>query len=265
MRIAQIQIENFRGIQNATLVLPKHGVLFGSNNVGKSTVTDGLALLFGRERMTSALCDWDFFGGNPQPHSHFTLIGTVTDFGPVNDPGLFPQWFHGERAARPVWWHDETQAVSFEDAAPPNATLAAQIALSARYDDEACEFDQKRFFYDGPCNPFTDDHRQVPQNLLHELGVFLLPSSRQWDRLLAFGSSSFIKVLRQGNALPGDVLENLKAELRQPQTKVEESANLQTLLQSAERELRAFLMLNEDAHLLYRPTSLDTLAVFYKA
>ena len=43
MKICQIEIENFRGVAHGTVTFPDHAVLFGPNNVGKSTVVEALA------------------------------------------------------------------------------------------------------------------------------------------------------------------------------------------------------------------------------
>ena len=86
MRICQLELTNFRGIQNGKVAFPDHSVLFGPNNVGKSTIIEALALLFERERLTRQLSDWDFNGGNPKPESRFFIIGTITDFGKPPKP-----------------------------------------------------------------------------------------------------------------------------------------------------------------------------------
>jgi hypothetical protein len=143
---------------------------------------------------------------------------------------------------------------------PAGHELAAQIGLSIRYDDETCEFEAIRYFYDGPCNPFLDDHRKVPNARLQELGVFLLPSNRQWDRLLTFSSSSFLKMLKASGAIPGPSIENLKSELRNPTNRIEDDAKLRAILESAQRELSTFRMLT-DSQLAYRPTLLDARSV----
>jgi hypothetical protein len=260
MRIAQIEFSHFRGIREGLITLPEHGVLLGPNNVGKTAVTDALALVFGRERVVYQLSDWDFFGGRPKPDSRFTIICSVTGFS-GDDPQEHPDWFGGQSAAQPVWWHDDKSQVTFESDRPAGAHLAAQIALCARYDDESCEFEAKRYFYHGSADPFTDGCDAVSQHRIQELGVFILPASRQWDRLLSFGSSTFIKALRQSNAMPGDALGELKGELSTPRNPIENSSNLKPVLEAAEAELRLFLMLPESSRLAYKPTSLDTVGV----
>src|SRR5258708_3633146 len=114
MRIAQVEIQNFRGIRTATVPLPKHGALFGENNAGKSAIAEALALLFGRDRMTYAQSDWDFYGGVLKPDSRFAVIATITEFGSAGetDPSKYPRWFMGDASATAVWWHEETKTVS---------------------------------------------------------------------------------------------------------------------------------------------------------
>jgi len=262
MRICQLEIENFRGIRKGSVVFPDHSVLFGPNNVGKSSIIDALALLFERERLTRQVSDWDFHGGSPRPESRFFIIGTITDFAkpPNDEPENFPGWFLGD-AARPVWWQPDAGVVSAELDRPAGANLACQIALCVRYEEESCEFEPIRYFYHGQCDPFTDGVTKLPTGLLQELGVFLLPSNRQWDKLLSFGSSSFLKVLKSAGAIPGTAVESLKSELRSATTKVEDAVAFKPLLERAEEELRGFLMIESKGRLVYRPTSLDTLAV----
>lgn len=262
MRICKIELSNFRGIKAGSVVFPPHAVLLGANNTGKSTIAEALALLAGRERMTRPLSDWDFYGGAPEPESRFYIIATITDFGDGSstDPTDFPSWFAGD-SARPVWW-DETSSTLSNDADPPAGTkLAAQIAMAGLYDDEACDFETRRFFYDGPCDPFTEDHRRIPVKLMRDLGLFLLPGNREWEHLLAFSSSSFLKLLREYDAVPGRSIETLKNELRAPTTKIEEQDPFREILSSAEQELKSFMLVGDAGRLVYRPTSLDALSV----
>jgi predicted ATP-dependent endonuclease of OLD family len=52
MRIAQLQIERFRGIESALVDFSdKETMLIGPNGAGKSTILEALALLFGRDRL----------------------------------------------------------------------------------------------------------------------------------------------------------------------------------------------------------------------
>lgn len=260
MRICQVELRGFRGISHGRVTLPAHVVVLGANNSGKTTIVESLALLLGRERMVRPVSDWDFYGGAPKPDTRFHIIATITDF-PSDDPRMLPGWFIGERAARPVWWHDDTETVSFEADGPDGTRLAAQLALTGRYDDETCEFEVARYFYDGECDPFTDGYSPLSVQVVRDVGLFLLSSNREWDRLLSFGSSTLLKVLREYDALPGKALEELKVQLRTGVIKIEEASPLCEILEAATRELQSFLLVGPSGKLVYRPTSLDAIAV----
>lgn len=261
MRIVQCMIQNFRGIQDGTITVPEHGVIFGQNNVGKSTIIEALALALGREQMAQPLSDWDFWGGDPKPQSRITIICTISHFGANARPEGFPDWFVGEHSGRAVWW-DETFAMVKTDAdCPKGCILAAQIALCIRFDEELADFECIRYFYDGPGDPFSTECRKVPNALVQELGVFVLPANRQWDKLLSFGSSSFLKALKASGSIPGTTIDKLKAELRTLSSKIEDDPAVSELIATAERELTQFRMFIDDAQLVYRPTLLDTRSV----
>lgn len=260
MRICQLDLTNFRGVRTGRVVLPQHAVLLGSNNAGKSTIVEALAILFGRDKMTSPVCDWDFHQGSPKPDSRFYIIATITDFS-SNDPTHFPDWFIGENVAQPVWWNEDKQTVSTEADPPDGTTLAAKVALAGRFDDEACEFETLRYFYHGESDPFTDGCAPIPWRILREVGLFILSSNRDWDKLLSFRSSSLLKVIREYDALPGSAIDELKGQLRADVAKIEESAPLSDILAAATKELQSFLLIGQASKIVYRPTALDAISV----
>jgi len=65
MQVRRLTIDNFRGIKHAELLLPKHAVLIGDNNAGKTTVLEALDLVLGPERLNRfpVVGEHDFFAG----------------------------------------------------------------------------------------------------------------------------------------------------------------------------------------------------------
>ncbi len=65
MRVASLTIENYRGIKKAVILLPKHGVLIGDNNTGKTTILEALDLALGPDRLNRQppIDEHDFFRG----------------------------------------------------------------------------------------------------------------------------------------------------------------------------------------------------------
>ncbi|MCF6302664.1 MAG: ATP-binding protein [Devosiaceae bacterium] len=65
MKVAKITIKNFRGISQAEIFLPEHGVLVGDNNTGKTSVLEALDLVLGPDRLNRRppVDEHDFFRG----------------------------------------------------------------------------------------------------------------------------------------------------------------------------------------------------------
>jgi len=65
MRIHSLSIINFRGIRSAKICLPKHAVLIGDNNTGKSSLLEAIDLALGPDRLSRRppVDEHDFFGG----------------------------------------------------------------------------------------------------------------------------------------------------------------------------------------------------------
>ena len=101
MVISQLCISNFRGIDLATIEFGQHSVLFGANNVGKSTIVDAIGLVLERDRLVRILGDYDFFGGLPTPKGRIRMEATLTGFAP-DDPDKHHAWFNAKDGAVPL-------------------------------------------------------------------------------------------------------------------------------------------------------------------
>lgn len=109
MRVATINIDNFRGIKTGVVHFKQHTVLVGANNTGKSTIIEALTLLLGRDKLIRELTEHDFFGSNPQPADRIKLIATIAGFD-GNDPEKSSDWFRDGRAV-PKWLNEKTGTV----------------------------------------------------------------------------------------------------------------------------------------------------------
>ena len=69
MKIFSVEIENFRGIRSAKLLLPDHAVLIGDNNTGKSSVFEAVDLALGPDRLSRRppVDEHDFYHGKYLP------------------------------------------------------------------------------------------------------------------------------------------------------------------------------------------------------
>ena len=88
------------------------------------------------------------------------------------------------------WW--DPQTATLKPAKDSDADqLACQISFAARFDRETLEVETARYFYDDASedDPFSEDSTvsPLPIALIKELGFFLVPASRTWDRMKSRG------------------------------------------------------------------------------
>jgi putative ATP-dependent endonuclease of OLD family len=188
MQIADLKIRNFRGVQSAYLRFAEHTMLIGPNNCGKSTIIESLALLFGRDRLIRDMTEHDFFGSDPAAADRVSVVATLIGF-VSDDPDRNTEWFREERAIE-KWW-DPTTGVLYPEPGT-GRKLACQIGAAARFDRETLDVEVIRYFHDddGIDDVFAAGEaiKTVPSRLIRELGFFLVPANRTWDRTLSRGA-----------------------------------------------------------------------------
>lgn len=230
MQVRQVRIAGFRGIQSADIALDRHAVLIGTSNAGKSTLIEALALALGRDRMHArALSEHDFFGCDPQPADRIRIVVTLVGFG-GNDPDRSREWF-SDQAGVEKWW--QRGRVHATRPNRPGAQLCLQIGYCARFDHEDLEVEALRYFCDADEDedPFErDDLRRISRQRLQDIGFFLVPARRTWDRTISFNSELFRRVIRTLSDLPAAALLRERDRLREPDCPVEQVDGFQDLV-----------------------------------
>ncbi|VVT12198.1 AAA family ATPase [Hoeflea sp. EC-HK425] len=257
MRIFSLQIEGFRGIREGTVIFNDFTVLIGPNNSGKTTIIEALALLFGRDRLVRALTEHDFYGSNPEAADRIKIVATISGF-LHNDPSRHGEWFRAGRAV-PKWLDPTTGDLSPEK---QNETdlLACQIAFCARFDYTSLETESIRYFLDDEAqvDPFADDAGtiQVPTNLIRELGFFLVPASRTWDRMISFGSELFRRAVTYVGGQPAEAVLAERDRLRKPEHPLETDTRLKPLVDEVNKDILS--LFGRQTELRLRLTSTDS-------
>lgn len=245
MHIVRLKISGFRGVRSADIALGRHAVLVGPNNSGKTTTIEALALLFGRDRLVRRLTEHDFHGSAPNEAARILCIATVTGFAP-NDPHHHPSWFSPERGVE-KWFDPNAKTLS---AAPDaqHTDLAVQIGFAARFDLDELEAETIRFFVDDEVtlgDPFAEDAhlRTIHAKVLQELGFFLVPASRTWDRWISFSSELFRRVVATRGGMPAQAVRTERQRLWTPPegTRLEDQPGLSEIVGAANDELRALM------------------------
>lgn len=255
MRVAALEIHNFRGIKQAKLVFSQHTVFIGPNNTGKTTIIEALALLLGRDRMVRSLTEHDFYQSCPGPTDRIKIIAAIGGFS-GDDPDVHPDWISARRGVA-KWINPQTGEVqAIKDA--DHSELVCEIALVARFDADSLEVEHVRYFQDDVAqDPFDEDSVTfVSQSLLQDLGFFLISARRSWDRMFSFGSELFRRVIAATEGLPASTIIKERDLLRTPATPLEADPKLKPVIEEVEREMESLFATK--GHVRLRITSTDS-------
>jgi putative ATP-dependent endonuclease of the OLD family len=257
VRISELEIKCFRGIKSGQIRFRKLTVLIGANNSGKTTIVEALALLLGRDRLIRSLTEHDFYGSKPGISDRIEIIGTVTDFEP-NDQAHHMDWFRQGRGV-PKWIDAETGKLKPLQTIATDR-LACQIAFAARFDQESLEVEGIRYFYDDHfmSDPFDEESgiTSLPVSIIRDLGFFLVPASRTWDRLISFGSELFRRVVSYIGGKPAEAVLEERDRLRSPSRPLEDDPKLKELVEDVNSDIA--LLFGRPSQLKLRLTTTDS-------
>jgi len=257
MRILALEISGFRGISKSYLLFSDQLAMIGPNGSGKSTIVDALSLVFGRQKLVRDLTEHDFFGSCPGPAERIQIVATIGGF-EGNDPELHRQWFSYDRAVE-KWWNPKTGKV--EPNCSADSELCVQIGYVARFDMEALEVQQRRYFHDDDVeDPFDEDHvKRFPEKLLGEIGFFVLPARRTWAATISFASELFRKAVASVGGIPADTVLRYRDALRSPEPALEKDEMLKPLIDRINSRLGQILPKSPELQLRVTSTDSDSL------
>lgn len=255
MKVHRLRISGFRGISSADIILSNHTIFAGPNNCGKTTVIEAMARVLGRDRLLRDMTEHDFFGSSPSPADRLSIIATITDF-PGNTPHRNVDWFRPERAVE-KWLDPKTGTLHPEQA--EGRTLACEIGVAARFVQEALEVETIRYFHDDDEMEDAFAHegiKAVPARLIQEIGFFLVPANRTWDRTLSFGSELFRRIVASVGGKPAIAVLKERERLRSPELPLEKDIGLSAMIGDVEAELSGIL--GRPANIRLRLTTTDS-------
>lgn len=256
MRISRLVIKGFRGIATADISLGSHSVLVGPNNVGKTTIIEAVALLFGRDRLLRDLTEHDFFGSAPDQRSRIEVVATLTDF-EGDDPQRHRGWFGGDCGVDK--WLDS--AGMLHAGAADGRRLAVQVGMSARFNVDTLEVETVRFFVDDDTDLGDAFDEQNPVKVvrgktLRDLGFFLVSATRTWDRWISFSSDLFRRVIATNGEVPAAAVMAERARVWSPVDRLESAQGIAAIVSSINDELRH--LMSSAPKLQFRLTSTDS-------
>lgn len=215
MRATRIKISNFRGIKVADILLPKHGVLIGDNNIGKTTILEALDLVLGPDRLNrqTPIDEHDFFKGEYIAKSSVPATNTpavdvttpqnnsITAEPPKIEIEVTVANLTEEQRAKfgdyIEFWDTVTEALYTESnpagVDPANILEALRFTFHGWYDPEEDDFEGKTYF----TRSLTEDDRpeQFSKKDKQVCGFLYLRSLRTGSRALSLERGSLLDII----------------------------------------------------------------------
>lgn len=139
--------------------------------------------------------------------------------------------------------------------------MACQIVFAARFNADTLEVDTVRYFNDGgDADVFAEENYiNVPPKLIRDVGFFLIPANRSWDRMLSFSSELFRRVIRTAGGLPAKTILDERNSLRRPEPSLEEDVRMRPVIDEVNAEMSR--LFGKTTPLRLRITSTDSAGV----
>jgi putative ATP-dependent endonuclease of OLD family len=185
MIIRQLDIENFRGIKNLSLSLDETTVIFGSNNIGKSTIMAAIHSVLSRAfgRRGGIFSEYDYhLSGQVQP----------TDAPPIKITVTFSETVEGEWPDTKVQQLDKIVGLTAE------GIQVVTLRVTGAYDDTTNSFITSSEFLDPTGNPYPP-YPNALRKLQQIIPSFYLAALRDAAKEFRAGApfwGPFVKALR---------------------------------------------------------------------
>lgn len=267
MRACRINITNFRGIGRTSILLPKHAVLIGDNNTGKTTILEALDLALGPDRLNRRppIDEHDFYQGRysakksdpipPEGDDIATTEQAQAATGDVGEPEEMPRIvievsiadLSDEQKARfgdyvEFWDSVEDNFYSEPNPAgvdPARIAEALRITFHGWYDVEEDDFEGRTYFTrslaegDNPAE-FRKKDKQI-------CGFLYLRSLRTGSRALSLERGSLLDIILRLKEVRPQMWENTIGKLSGFSVATDPELGLSGVLESINTALKKYV------------------------
>lgn len=230
MHIAQIKVENFRGISTADVSLGGNTVLLGDNNSGKSTLLEAVELALGADRLfrRPAIDEHDFYGGE-YLDKEIRVEVMIVDL----DEELQSRFRNNLE-----YWNAASGSLLTSFPTPDSeASPCVRIRFVGKYDADEDDFDGRTWFCspeDAEGNP-TNEARSTDKR---EFGFLLLRALRTGTRAMSMERGSLLDVVLRAFEVEVQMWENLLDKLRGIPVAGEDSPEFGQVLSSIDAAMK---------------------------
>lgn len=240
MRIARIQINNFRGIKKGELFLQKYTALIGDNNCGKSTVLEAIDLCLGPERLSKrpVIDEHDFYAGR-YIDAEKIPIEIKVEVVVVDLSSEQKRYFKDHLE----WWNESTNTMLVgppaESTDQPSVFPALRVNFTGVYDSEDDDFIGNTYFLspvreDGVRDAFRASDKRL-------CGFLFLRTLRTGSRALSLERGSLLDIILRLQEKQLKMWEEVLKQLRKLPVAEQREVGISDILASVQTSLRSFV------------------------
>jgi len=240
MRLALVEIRNFRGISYSKILFNGHNVIIGDNNAGKSTIFEAIDLVLGPDRLNRmpVIDEHDFYNGIYMPddnNSNQIEIEVIL----IDLEDEQKRKFNGNLE----YWDQENSKLlaegDIENVDKANIIEALRVKFIGKYDLEEDDFiGETRFSSpereDGTYSKFTKTDKR-------ECGFLYLRALRTGSRALSMERGSLLDIILRIKELRPRMWESLLDELRVLKVATEPALGITDVLTDVQEALKEFV------------------------
>ncbi len=239
MKIAYVDIENFRGISKARIYLNGHSVLIGDNNAGKSTVFEAIDLVLGPDRSSRipVIDEHDFYNGIYLDGEALTTIEIevlVIDL-TEDQKRKFKNNLE--------FWHLEKNELIGEDAIgevdDPKVSEALRVKFVGSYDKDEDDFKGETVY----CSPAREDgtFSKFGKTDKRECGFLYLRALRTGSRALSLERGSLLDIILRIREIRPKMWEDVLTQLKTTSVAEDSALGVHDILTNVQKSLQEFV------------------------
>lgn len=240
MRLASVEIFNFRGISYSKIIFNGHNVLIGDNNAGKSTVLEAIDLVLGPDRLNRvpSIDEHDFYNGiylpTPENNNEIQIEVILTDLEDEQKRRF---------NANLEFWDNEKCCLldtgEIENVDNEEVFEALRVKFIGRYEIDEDDFIGETFFsstetQNGTLSKFSKSDKR-------ECGFLYLRALRTGSRALSMERGSLLDIILRIKELRPKMWESLLEELRTMKVAANTEIGISEVLSDVQKALKEFV------------------------
>lgn len=235
MNICKIDIANFRGIKNASILVSKNAVFVGDNNSGKSTLFEAVDLVMGPDRLSRSpvIDEHDFYAGEYLANDAPVQIKIeVTVIGLSEDQKIY--------FGNHIEWWDRCKGALISG--PPASSTdaksvepALRLAFQGNYNLEEDDFEGQTYFAETLREGSTPELFRKKDK--RNCGFLYLRTLRTGNRALSLERGSLLDIILQMKEVKPQMWEDVLNQLKGVSVANESELGVSDILTSVQDSL----------------------------